>query len=268
MIKLITIDLDGTLFDDEKNISDENLLAIDKARSLGVKVVVASGRPLNGVLPTLAKLGLTSSSDYVICYNGAKILNVKTGEVIFSRVLEGSSIKEITNVAKNFNIDIHAFRDDETLITPKHNEFTDVATRINEIRDYLVDFSTIKESDCFIKIVLLASKSHLDYIESNMPADLFKKYSVVRSSKIFLEFLNKDVDKGKALIALAEYLNIPLADTMAIGDAGNDLNMILKAGVGVAMENAFSYVKDAADYITLDNNHSGVANAINKFILK
>ena len=91
-------------------------------------------------------------------------------------------------------------------------------------------------------------------------------YSVLRSAKIFLEFLNKNTDKGQALLGLAKYLNIKVDETMAIGDAGNDIPMIKMAGVGVAMENSFPEVKECADFITLSNLNDGVSYAINKFV--
>ena len=91
-------------------------------------------------------------------------------------------------------------------------------------------------------------------------------YSVLRSAKIFLEFLNKNTDKGQALLGLAKYLNIKVDETMAIGDAGNDIPMIKMAGIGVAMGNSFPEVKECADFITLSNLNDGVSYAINKFV--
>ena len=267
MVKLIAIDLDGTLFDDEKNISEENLKAIDNAQKLGCKVVIASGRPLCGIMPTLEKLKLTKASDYVICYNGALVLNVKTGEVIFSKTLTGVDLAKIYSLAKLLNVNIHAYREKESLITPKLNPYTAVTERVNNIKANLCDFNSIASSEKFIKIMLIDDELRLNYIEDNLDKQYFDAYSIVRSSKIYLEFLNKETDKGLALKALANYLNIDLKDTMAIGDAGNDLNMILLAGIGVAMGNSFAYVKSSADYVTLDNKNSGVANAINKFVL-
>ena len=94
------------------------------------------------------------------------------------------------------------------------------------------------------------------------------EYSMVRSSKIFLEFLHRGIEKGSALKSLASYLNVKMDETMAIGDAGNDISMIKAAGIGVAMKNAFPEVLEIADYITEnDNNNSGVAEALNKFII-
>ncbi len=266
MIKLCTIDLDGTLFDKNKNISKENIEAIKKAKENGCKIVIATGRPYNGVLPVLKKLDLLSEDDYVICYNGAKVFNVKTLEIIFSTTISGKDIKELYTESKRLNTFFHAFRKNEELITDRHNPYTDVETRINKIIDILFDFNDIKDDDEFLKCMMVNEQSKITNAINNLNEKFKNKYSVVRSSNIFLEFLNSFTNKGSALEALANYLNIPISDTMAIGDAGNDIAMIKKAGIGVAMENSFDEVLKIADYITLSNENSGVAKAINKFI--
>ena len=266
MIKICTIDLDGTLFDAKKNISEANIQAILAAKAAGCKMVIASGRPFIGVKPVLEKLGLTGPDDYVICYNGAKILNVGLNKEIYMCTLNDKDLTAIYEQSQLFNSYCHAFTADERLICAKPNPYTDVEVKINKVNAEYVDFNTLTPN-LYLKVMIVDNKDKLNHIEANIDHSFFNKYSVVRSSNIFLEFLNKDTDKGLALTRLAEYLNIPLNDTMAIGDAGNDFNMIVKAGVGVAMQNAFDYVKKAADFITLDNENSGVAYAINKFIL-
>lgn len=266
MIKLCTIDLDGTLFDNNKNISLENKLAIKKAKEKGCKIVIASGRPFCGVLNVLKELELTSDTDYVICYNGAKILNVGTNEEIFCSYLTDDDRLKIYKASQMFNSFCHAFRRDEALICACPNPYTDVESKINKITPIYADFNNLEKA-CYLKVMIVDAKEKLDYVENHIDPYFFTTYSMVRSSNIFLEFLNKSTDKGEALEKLANYLNIKNDETMAIGDAGNDLNMIIRAHVGVAMENAFPYVKKAADFITLDNENSGVAYAIKKFIL-
>ena len=164
-----------------------------------------------------------------------------------------------------FNSNCHAFTTKEELVISKPNPYSDVEIRINGLKPHYPDFKTLNNE--YLKVMIIDDPKKLDYIESNINPNCFNDYSMVRSSNIFLEFLNKSTDKGQALERLSAYLNISLTETMAIGDAGNDFNMILKAGVGVAMANAFPYVKKAAKFITLDNENSGVAYAINKFIL-
>ena len=266
MIKMIAIDLDGTLFDDHKNISKENIEAIRYAKSKGVKVVITTGRPIKGVIDVLEKLDLTSEEDYVIVYNGCKILNVKTGEVISSSTINGKIVKELYEESKILNTDIHAFRIDEELITPKHNPYTDVEASINHIEDHEFDFNKIKDDDLFIKCMLVSEQDNLSNAMQNVNEKFYTEYSMVRSATIFLEFLNKESDKGKAVKILADYLNIKLDEVMAIGDANNDISMIKVAGVGVAMENAFEEVFEYANYVTDSNENSGVGKAIMKFV--
>lgn len=267
MIKLVTIDLDGTLFDKKKNISIENKLAIKEAREKGCKIVIATGRPISGVLPVLEELEMNTNDDYVIIYNGSKVFNVGTKEIIFSSTIDGKIVKELYNESLRLGVNIHAFRKNEELITPKHNPYTDVEATINHIKDNLVDFNEINDDDEFLKAMMVDNDENITRIIPLVNSHFTDNLSMVRSSKIFLEFLNKNTHKGHALEALAKYLNIDMKDTMAIGDAGNDLPMILAAGLGVAMENSFPEIKAQADAMTLDNEHSGVAHAINKYVL-
>lgn len=267
MIRLVTIDLDGTLFDDNKIISERNKLAIKKARELGVYIVIATGRPFNGVLPVLEELGLTSENDYCIIFNGAKIFNVKTKETIFSSSINGLDAYDLFNEANRLGTHYQAFDNNQTLLTRDHNPYTDVEASLNHIKDNLYDFTQCKKEDEFIKCMMVDNEETLDRVVKEINPIFKEKYSMVRSSQIFLEFLNKSTNKGNALVALAKYLNIDIEDTMAIGDQDNDLSMIEASGFGVCMDNGIDEVKAKADYITLDNESSGVAYAIEKFIL-
>lgn len=267
MIKLCTIDLDGTLFDKEKRISKENKEAIRKANEKGCKIVIASGRPIQGIVPVLQDLNLFKHDDYVICYNGAKVFNTLTGDTICTNTISGKAVKELYKESQRLNVNFHAFKKNEQLITDRHNPYTDVETSINHIVDILVDFDTIEDNEEFLKCMMVGAEESITEAMKNLNSDYYNEYCVVRSSKIFLEFLNKNTNKGTALLQLASYLNIPRENTMAIGDAGNDLEMIKRAGVGVAMENGFEEVKKVANYITTSNEDSGVAKAISKFIL-
>ena len=266
MIKLIALDLDGTLLDDNKNISKENIDAINYAKAHGAKVVISTGRPRAGVEKVLNTLGINGDDEYLIIYNGGKILNVGTNETIYSTTINGKIVKELYEESKLLNTDIHAFRENEELITPKHNPYTDVEAKINFIEDHLYDFNKIKDDDLFIKCMLVSDQDNLTNAMANVNEKFYKEFSMVRSSTIFLEFLNKNSDKGKALKALADYLHIDMSEVMAMGDANNDISMIKVAGVGVAMENAFEEVFEYANYITDTNNNSGVAKAIMKYM--
>lgn len=267
MIKLLTIDLDGTLFDKNKNISIKNKEAIKKARQKGCKVVIATGRPIAGVLPVLKELEMNSASDYVIVYNGAKVFNVGNNKVVCSSTINGKDVKELYYESKRLNSYYHAFKENEDLVTDQHNPYTDVECTINKINDMIINFEDIDDNEQFLKTMIVCDEKTLDAAMININPKFKTNYSMVRSADIFLEFLNKNSHKGFALKELANYLNIDINETMAIGDAGNDLPMIEIAGIGVAMANAYDYVKKSADFITLSNEEDGVAYAIEKFIL-
>ncbi len=266
MIQIITIDLDGTLFDNEKRISEENKKAIRFAKEKGCKVVIASGRPFNGVKNVLKELDLTSEEDYVICYNGAKILNAKTGKLVFSTFITGKEVKDVYREAVKHHYHFHAFRENEELLTPQYNPYTDVECRINHIEAKLHDIVSLSDNDHFLKAMIVDSDENITKIMPMIPKNLTETMNMVRSSKIFLEFLNKESNKGLALKFLADFLAIDIKNTMAIGDAGNDLAMIKLAGIGVAMENAFPDIKQKADFITSSNENNGVAKAIYTYI--
>ena len=267
MIKIVTIDLDGTLFDPKKNVSKDNLEAIKKCQQLGVKIVVATGRPISGVLPLLNELNLNTNNDYVILYNGAKIINVGTQELIYSSTISGKEVKELYQEALKLNIDFHAFRKNGELITPRHNPYTDVEATINKVKDNIHDIVSLNDNDEFLKAMMVGEDLNVTRVIDEIKPIYKERFSVVRSSRIFLEFLDKKTNQGEALKSLAKYLNVDLNDTMAIGDAGNDVPMIKAAGIGVAMGNSFKEALDAADYITASNTESGVARALEKFIL-
>lgn len=267
MIKLVAVDLDGTLFDNDKKISKENKEAIQEAKKQGCHVVIATGRPVSGVLPVLEELGLTSREDYAIIYNGAKVFNAETKEIVFSSTIDGKAVKGLYREAQRLKVNFHAFRKNEELITPKHNPYTDVESRLNHIPDILYNFDELKDTDEFLKAMMVDSDENITRIIPFVDKYFTENFSMVRSSKIFLEFLNKNTHKGHALEALASYLGIDMKETMAIGDAGNDLPMILCAGLGVAMENSFPEIRQQADVITSSNLESGVAKAIRDYVL-
>lgn len=267
MIKIIAIDLDGTLFDKDKNISKENKEAIKYAKDKGIYVVICTGRPFNGVKPVLEQLNINSNEEYVICYNGAKVFNVGTSELVYSSTISGKDVKDLYIESVKLNTCFHAFKKNEDLICNCDNPYTEVEKRINKLDAEIVDFTKIDESEEYLKAMMVHEKDILDTATTNINPYFPDKFNMVRSAGIFLEFLNKKTDKGLALIELAKHLNISMDDVMGIGDAGNDLSMIEKSGIGVCMINGFDYVKEKANYITEnDNNHSGVAEAIYKFV--
>lgn len=267
MYKLIALDMDGTLLTTEKKISENTKKALKEAEAKGVKVVLASGRPLSGITRYLEELDLFKGDDYVLSFNGGIVINSKTEEVITSSLLKGSDLKVIYNISKELDINIHAFSVKEGLITPKMSQYTQHECDINGIEATIKDFNEVEDEEDIVKVMMIDPQEKLDKAIEKLPKDLYDKYSVFKSAPFFLEFTNKEVDKGKGLKKLGDYLGIKKEEIIACGDAGNDLSMVKYAGLGVAMANATDDVKKAADYITLSNDEDGIAHVVNKFIL-
>lgn len=267
MYKLIALDMDGTLLNEKKEISKRTKDAIREARNRGVYIVLASGRPLEGLTKSLEELELISDDDYVLSYNGCLVQNTKTRDIISEFTLKGSDLEYLHDLSKNANVNIHSFSKDRGLMTPKHSKYTQVEADINDIKINVVDHSNIDPEEVIIKIMMIDEPEVLDAGIKKLPSEIYEKYSVAKSTPYFLEFFNTGADKGQALKKLAEHLGIKQEEVIAMGDAMNDYQMIEYAGMGVAMGNATDKIKEISNHITDTNDNDGVAKAIEKFIL-
>lgn len=267
MYKIIALDMDGTLLNDKKVITDKTKDALIKARERGVKVVLASGRPVDGLKKYLKELNLISDEEYVLSFNGSLVQKVKSEEVIYEIGLKGKDLHYLYDISQNLDVNIHAFSASKGLITPKASKYTKVEADLNGIDFSICDFGDISEDEHIVKVMFIDEEEIIDRVIKNLPAEIYEKYKVVRSTPFFLEEINKKSGKATGLAALAKYLNVSKDEIIAVGDAENDLDMIEYAGLGVAMGNASEKVKKAADYITGSNNEDGIAEIIEKFIL-
>jgi Cof subfamily protein (haloacid dehalogenase superfamily) len=265
MYKLIAIDMDGTLLKSDKTISNENFAAIQNAKKAGVKIVLATGRPLNGIKKYLNYLDLISEEDYAVVYGGAVVQNTKNEEFLSNNPLTMSDWNYLFSLSQELNINIHVLTAHEC-ITPKYNEYSNIEASMNGIPIIVDNPSTMKENIELIKIMFVDAPEVVSEVIEKLPKEIYDKYTIVRSSPYFLEFLNLAANKGLGIEALANRLNIKQEEVICIGDAGNDIHMVEYAGLGVAMENAFPELKEVANYITLSNENHGVAHVINKFI--
>ena len=264
--KMIALDMDGTLLDESKNISSRNKKAIQKAKAIGKKVVIATGRPLVGIKWVLNELEINASDDYVIAFNGALVQNVHTEDVIFQRTLSLEDYTYLYQFSQAYGVHIQALTE-SYVTTPVHNPYTQVEADINQIQTVLCDVHAFDPNETIVKVMFVDEKEKLDDIEKHLPEVLKSNYSVLRSAPIFLEFLNPEVNKGVGVQAIAAVENYDASEIICVGDAGNDIAMIEYAGLGVAMANASPSVKDVANHITDSNEDDGVAKVIETFML-
>ena len=265
---MIVLDLDGTLVDSNKKISQRNKQALQKAIQKGVKVVLASGRPVKGVLPMAKELELDKHNGCILAFNGGRIIDVTTEKCLFEVDLPEGYLQKVYDLSRKCNIGLMTYEGNDKLITVDDNKYIQLELRVNQL-ERIVPKDIIKYVTFPVAKYLLAGEpKDVEKAEPLFKEMLGKELNVFRSDPFFLEVLPLGIDKAYGLKKLVEILGIKREEVIACGDGYNDITMLQFAGLGVAMENAMEQTKAAADYITLSNDDDGVAEVIEKFILK
>ena len=265
--EVLVLDIDGTLTNSKKEISEKTLEAVINAQKEGIKVVIASGRPTAGIKEIAKKVKLDEYGGYVLSYNGGKITNFKTKEVIYNETLPREMIPAIYEEAVEHKVGIVTYEGNDAIAGNGIDEYNQLEARINGIG--------LREVEDFPKYVrfpvnkclLTGEPSHMAEVEQKMKERFGNFLNIYRSEDFFVEVMPQNIDKAYSLGKLLKYLGLDRSQMIACGDGFNDLSMIKYAGLGVAMANAQEVVKKAADYITLSNDEDGVAKVIYKFML-
>lgn len=269
MIKLIAIDLDGTLLTDDKQISTRNIETLQRAKAQGVKVVLCTGRPLNSVIDHLETLGLTEAGDYAVTFNGGLVQKNDTGEILSKDIMSFEDIEVIYELTAELALPLDVVSNDTVYrVQPQPSDYPSVYNQLNSILRFEdKELAELPRDRDFNKMVCAVDGAYLEAQMPKIPASFHERYNIVRSGERLFEFLNKHVTKANGLVKLGRILNIDQSEMMALGDEENDLSMIEYAGLGVAMANASAEIKAAAQYITVSNQEDGVAKAVEKFVL-
>jgi len=271
-IKLLATDLDGTLLDSAMCLTRENREALEQCISRGIEVVIATGRALSAIPEDIRSI---DGLKWLICSNGAKIYNNITEEQIFASYLSPEALTSVRPILEDNTIMKEVFVDGKPYVAASVMDdlgwygipeyFQDY---VRETRDPVPDLPAfIWEHAELIENINFIHKDEEDKI-----ALLYKLtehaglYTLTQSLRFNLEIGGIDTDKAFALRYICEMLGIEREETMGIGDNNNDVSMLDFAGIGVAMEDGSQAAKDAADYITTDSDHDGVAFAVEIFI--
>jgi len=267
-IKIVSIDIDGTLLNDQHEVTPAVHQAITMALEQGTKIVITTGRPLTGVRPILDELGITGSDQYVITHNGGLMQTADGSKILFATPLSLTNWKMINQFMRANSTYIQVESQDSAYTTNHRvHPWASFENSLVNLPLYVLENDEALQDVEIIKGIANAEVNELDEIQARIPASISGAVSVIRSTANNLEFINKQASKGNALIALARELGVDMSQTMAIGDQENDLTMIEVAGVGVAMENAIDRIKGVATVQTASNNDSGVAKALEKYVL-
>ena len=270
-IRIIALDLDGTLLNSSKELTEENLRALEEAAGKGIEIVTATGRFFDGMPDFIRDLPFLH---YAIEINGAKVRDIRKNETIYTCEIPWQRAVEIMEFLDTFPVIYDCYQGGHGWMTrslqEKSAEFApskhylkmllELRTPVDDLKAFLTE-----RKQGVQKIQLFVREPELHSRLSRQLPELLPDIAVSSSVRNNIELNALHATKGEGLKHLAEYLGVDISGTMAMGDGSNDLSMVRMAGIGVAMENATDAVKAAADAVTSDNDSSGVAAAIRKF---
>ncbi|OFI46873.1 hydrolase [Floricoccus penangensis] len=270
MYKLIAFDMDGTLLTSQKIIAESSIKAIKKASSVGKNIVLSTGRALvelDEYMPILPDV------KYGVLASGALVYDFKNKKILHQHKIPASVVDQIGAIVEEKKTMVVAMIDGKIYVQRSHYDhienyhmdyykdlYTHAATFVDDICQILKE-----ERGNFEKINLyhFNDKDRLDTYEELRKENI----TIVKAEETGVEITDKGVEKGEGLEFLCDYLDIPISQAIAVGDADNDESMIKIAGLGVAMGNANENIKSLADVIVNDNDHGGCAQVIDEYLL-
>ncbi len=268
-IKLLALDLDGTLFTKDKQVTVENREALKAAEAKGVHVVITTGRPLPAIDHILKDLGLLDDKHYSVTFNGGLVQH-NNGDILVKKEMSREDIEQVYAAFEPLGLPMDVLSDGIVYGVPSkgnHSLYRQANPALTFVDVNSID--DIPENIVYNKIVTVCEEAFLDAQIPKLPKQLSEDFEVFKSREIILEVMPKGVHKAEGLKLLSDYLGIDQSQVMAMGDEENDLTMLEWAGLGVAMANGVDKVKAVADAVTTKTNEeSGVAEAIHNYILE
>lgn len=272
-IKMVGLDLDGTLLNSQKKISDYTKEVLEKAIKQGCIVLISTGRPLSAVSKEVLDI---QGMKYAVTVNGAKILNLETGDVLYSKPVPFETAVDVLKICEEYDA-IPELITGEMIYTRAEclTHLEDYYSSSSMI-EYVLNTRTPVEN---VSEMLYQTKQPIDklravfrYPEERMEVrkrlESMPGLMIANSSSVDLEINVEGADKGTGLLWLGEQLGIQREEIMACGDSYNDYEMLRAVGFAIAMENGEEVIKEIADYVTDTNDADGVAKAFEKFVLK
>ncbi len=263
-IKLVAIDLDDTLLNKSLTVSPRAAQAIRQAVEQGTVVTVATGRMYQSALPYARQLELDVP---LITYNGALIKAVFSGKTFFHQPILPNIAADILALCRENGWHIHSYINDN-LYVAEMNEKTQIYVKIAGVTPIVMGDKLYDLKEAPTKMLIVDDPERMGQIADIFHRRFANQVYITSSKPKFLEFTHPQVNKGWAVSFLGEMLGIDRDEIMAVGDSGNDVPMLEYAGLGVAMGNAKPAVKAAADVVTLSSDDDGVAEAIEKYVLR
>lgn len=265
MYQYLALDMDGTLLTSSKIVTSNTQKALVEIQKRGVKLILCTGRPTYGVMPTAQLLEMDKYEGMIITYNGGMIIDCKTLDVLSSHLVSPELFPYFYKLAHDNALTIMSYKDDCIISENSDDPYVRYVATNNKmpsvtVRNFL-DVINFPVPKCLI----VGDPSRIAALETEMSTHLQGQANAFRSEPFLLELVPANVDKGQALLHLTEMLNIRPDELVACGDGFNDVSMLMPAGLKVAMANAQPPVKAIADYIAPSNDNEGIVDVIQKF---
>ena len=264
--KLIAMDLDGTLNNDQKVITEKTKDVLMAAQKKGIRLALASARPSPGLFKERDVLRLQEYGGILMSYNGGRIVDAATGKVLFETSMDLEETRQV--LRKLESLPVTPILDDgkQFYVTDKNGYKVDYECRNNNMS--CVEVGNLAEFLNFapIKILMSVEPAQLKQVQQQIAAFLPESLTVVQTAAFYLEVIPRSINKGQGIRDICAVLGLGAEAVISFGDAANDIPMLKAAGMGVAMGNASREVKAAADMVTLSNNEDGIAAALEKLL--
>lgn len=262
--KLLALDIDGTLTNSKKEISAKTRQALMEAQQKGLRLILASGRPTDGVRPLAKQLEMEKYGGFILSYNGARVIDLSNEQVVYEKTLDPEIIPVIGELAHQYKIGVLTYVDGAVITETPEDPYIQLEARINGLPLKGVENFAAAVTEKEPKCLMTGEGEYMGKIEPEIAAAL-GNLSVYRSEAFFIEIMPENIDKAVSLEKLCEYVGVTREQLAACGDGYNDMPMIRYAGLGIAMANAKDPVREAADVITLSNDEDGIAAALGKY---
>lgn len=262
--RMIAIDIDDTLLNDDLVVTEITKEALAAARAHDVFITLATGRMYASAQAVAKQIGLNVP---LVTYQGALVKNLIDESTLYERFVPAHITHYIFDYAQKHGLHVQAYYNDQ-LIVPEANDKVRDYVAISNIPYIVTPNLHSIAAQPMSKLLFIDEPDYLDEIAHDLKQHIGDDVHLTKSKPQFLEVLHKEATKGHAISFLAAHYGIDLSQVIAIGDSWNDMQMIEVAGLGVAMGNAIDGLKDIADYVTASNNDDGVAQVISRFILE
>ncbi|WP_077834383.1 Cof-type HAD-IIB family hydrolase [Clostridium felsineum] len=275
-IKVIIMDIDGTLTNSKKIITDKTKKVLKKAQELGTVLILASGRPTSGLMDFAEELEMDKNHGLLVSFNGAKVVDCENGKVLFDETMSIEQGQAVLEHMKKFEVKpmidkgeymyVNDVFKNEIQYKGKPFNIIKYEARNNKFKLCEKDDLALFADYPLNKILTAGEPEYLKEHYKEMMEPFKETLNCMFTADFYFEFTAKGIDKAKALDTVLMPMGYKKEEMIAFGDGHNDISMVKYAGIGVAMDNAVQELKDEADEVTLSNDEDGIAHTLSKYM--